>query len=267
MKQFFFRSKKNVQPQPAIDDRQIFFLHIPKTAGISFTTFLCDHFDQAQILKGTFWEVIRKQPISDLGQFRLVTGHIGYEMAFYLNNPFIVTIFRHPVDRLCSVYEYLNQVFDLDPNKVHPDPDIDVLIQLWKVVVRRPFNQFLDSVEGPAVAALLRNPQARQLAQATPYVLSDLSDEQIFRLAKPRFDKIDVVGYTERFADTVAMTCRKTGWELPPDFDRYNQNITEKRHVRDTIDKATRKRIELMSEVDMELYHLSKKRLLNDLRQ
>ena len=139
----------------------------------------------------------------------------------------------------------------VDPNKVHPDPDIDVLIQLWKVVVRRPFNQFLDSVEGPAVAALLRNPQARQLAQATPYVLSDLSDEQIFRLAKPRFDKIDVVGHTESFAETVAMTCRKTGWELPPDFDRYNQNITEKRPVRDTIDKATRKRIELMSEVDI----------------
>ncbi|MEK7832847.1 MAG: hypothetical protein AAB401_17280, partial [Acidobacteriota bacterium] len=122
-------------------------------------------------------------------------------------------------------------------------------------------------VEGVSLAALLRNPQARQLAHPTPYLLSDLSDEQLFQLAGPRLKKIDVVGCTEQFADTVAVTCRKAGWELPSDFNRYNHNVTEKRSVRDSLDKAIRKKIELMSAVDMELYHLARKRLLNDLRQ
>lgn len=245
--------------------QQFFFLHIPKTAGTSFSTFLCDHFNPAETLLGGYWETIRKQPISELGKYRLITGHIGYELTFQLTNPFVIAIFRHPVDRLCSVYEYLNQVFDNDPNLGDPDPDINGFIQLWKIAVRRPFAEFLDSTEAPVLAALLRNPQSRQLAQSTPYLLSDFSDEQIFQLAEPRLKKIDVVGTVENFADVVTVTCKKAGWPLPADLTRFNQNITEKRSVRDMLDPSLRKKIELLAAVDMELYQLAKNRLLNDL--
>ncbi len=247
--------------------QQFFFLHIPKTAGMSFTTFLCDHFNPAETLVGGYWETIRKQPISELEKYRLITGHIGYELTFQLTNPFVIAIFRHPVDRLCSVYEYLNQVFDNDPNFSDPDPDINAFIQLWKIAVRRPFAEFLDSTEAPVLAALLRNPQSRQLAQSTPYLLSDLTDEQIFQLAEPRLKKIDVVGTVENFADVVAVTCKKAGWQLPPDLSRFSQNITEKRSVRDTLDQSLRKKIETIAAVDMELYQLAKNCLLEDLRQ
>ena len=247
--------------------QQFFFLHIPKTAGMSFTAFLCDQFQQSEILSGAYWETIRKRPLSELEKYRLITGHIGYELAFHLNNPFVVAIFRNPIDRLCSVYEYLNEVFDRDPNMTVEDPDINSFIQLWKVAVRRPFAEFLDSTEAPVVAALLRNPQSRQLAQSTPYQLSDLSDEQIFQLAEPRLKKIDVVGTVENFADTVTATCRKAGWPLPTDLNRYNQNITEKRSVRETLDASLRKKIEQMSAVDLELYSLAKKRLVDDLNR
>jgi hypothetical protein len=245
--------------------RQYFFLHIPKTAGMSFTGFLCERFDQAEILSGAYWETIRKQPMRELGKYHLITGHIGYEICFHLNNPFVIAIFRHPVDRLCSVYEYLNEVFDNDPNAGHPDPDINEFVQLWKVAVRRPLPEFLDSLEAPVIAALLRNPQSRQLAQSTPYLLSDLSDEQIFDLASSRLKKIDVVGTVDDFAKTVALTCQKAGWQLPPDFERFKQNITEKRFVRDALDKPTRKKIEAMSAVDMEIYQLAQARLDRDL--
>ncbi|HQR31918.1 MAG TPA: sulfotransferase family 2 domain-containing protein [Blastocatellia bacterium] len=247
--------------------QQFFFLHIPKTAGMSFTSFLCDHFDPAETLVGEYWETIRKQPMDQLAKYKLITGHIGYELCFHLNNPFVIAIFRHPVDRLCSVYEYLNQVFDNDPKFSVEDPDINAFIQLWKVAVRRPLSEFLDSTEAPVIAALLRNPQSRQLAQSTPYLLSDLSDEQIFQLAQPRFDKIDVVGTVESFADTVAVTCRKAGWEMPADLDRHTKNITEKRSIRESLDPSLRQKIEKLAAVDLEIYHLAKKRLQDDLRQ
>lgn len=247
--------------------QQFFFLHVPKTAGMSFTAFLCDHFDPSETLVGAYWETIRKHPISELSKYRLITGHIGYELTFQLTNPFVIAIFRHPVERLCSVYEYLNQVFENAPDFSDPDPDINAFIQLWKIAVRRPFSEFLESTEAPVLAALLRNPQSRQLAQSTPYLLSDLSDEQIFQLAESRLKKIDVVGTVENFADVVAVTCKQAGWPLPADLTRFNQNITEKRGVRDTLDESVRKKIESLANVDMEIYSLAKKRLFQDLQQ
>ena len=96
-------------------EHQYFFLHIPKTAGKSFEAFICSHFEVDKILLASYWETIRKQPISALANFQLITGHIGYDLAFYLKNPFIFTVLRHPVDRLCSVYEDLKQYFKDNP--------------------------------------------------------------------------------------------------------------------------------------------------------
>ena len=127
-------------------------------------------------------------------------------------------------------------------------------------------SDFLDSTEDPVRAALLENPQARQLAQPTPYLLTDFSEDQLYQLASSRLSKIDIVGSVEHFAETVELTCRKIGWEMPNDLKEYHLNITEKRPVRDSLDSTLRKRIERLSAVDMELYTIAQKRLAKDLR-
>jgi Sulfotransferase family len=247
-------------------EHQFFFLHIPKTAGKSFESFLCSHFEADKILLSSYWETIRKQPISALANFQLITGHIGYDLAFYLKNPFIFTLLRHPVDRLCSVYEYLKQYFRDNPDFTMADPDVNALVQLWKEVVQRPFTDFLESTEDPVRAALLENPQGRQLAQPTPYLLTDFSDDHLYQLASSRLSRIDIVGSVEHFAETVELACRRIGWEVPNDFNQYHLNITEKRPVRDSMDATLHKRIERLSAVDMELYTIAEKRLAEDLR-
>ena len=170
-------------------ERQTFFIHVPKAAGTSFISFLCSHFEEARIVKGAYWESIRKQPIEVLRHFDLIAGHIGYELAFHLRDPFLITVLRDPVDRLCSVYEFLRELYERDPGQTFPDPDVNELVQLWKVVVRRPLEAFLESPEAPVRAALLENPQARQLAQSTPYLLTDLSEEDLRRLALSRLKR------------------------------------------------------------------------------
>ena len=247
-------------------ERQTFFIHVPKAAGTSFISFLCSHFEEARIVKGAYWESIRKQPIEVLRHFDLIAGHIGYELAFHLRDPFLITVLRDPVDRLCSVYEFLRELYERDPGQTFPDPDVNELVQLWKVVVRRPLEAFLESPEAPVRAALLENPQARQLAQSTPYLLTDLSEEDLRRLALSRLKRIDVVGCVEHFGETVELTCRRKGWAPPADLASYRLNITENRPIRENLSPAVRRKIEQLCAVDLELYEAGRARLFEDLR-
>lgn len=196
----------------------------------------------------------------------MITGHIGYDIAFYLRNPFVITILRHPVDRICSLYEFLRELFEKDPEFADPDPDINEFVQLWKIIVRRPFEAFLDSPEAPARAALLDNPQARQLAQPTPYLFTDYSENVLRDLAVSRLNKIDVVGCVEHFAETVELTCRKRSWPIPEDMGRYHKNLTHNRSVRNGLAIPIRKKIERMCRVDMQLYKMACSRIIRDLR-
>ncbi|MDX2029202.1 MAG: sulfotransferase family 2 domain-containing protein [Blastocatellia bacterium] len=248
------------------EERQTFFIHIPKAAGTSFMSFLCSHFEEEQILRDAYWESVRKQPIRNLDRYRLISGHTGYELVFHLKNPFIVTVMREPIDRLCSVYEFLKELFERTPEVSHPDPDVAALFQLWKAVMERPFEAFLESPEEPVRAALLENPQARQFAQSTPYLLTDFSDDLLRQLAISRLATIDVVGCVEHFAETVDLTCRRKGWAPPEDLRNYYLNVTENRPVRDGLDATVRKKIERLCAVDLELYEIARARLFDDLR-
>ncbi|HEU0185543.1 MAG TPA: hypothetical protein VFS27_09525 [Blastocatellia bacterium] len=247
-------------------DRQYFFIHIPKAAGTSFTSFLASYFARDEILSDARWETIRKQPIDALAKFRLIAGHVGYDLAFYLKEPLILTVLRNPIDQLCSQYEYLRQLFEDKPTISHPDPDVQAVTQLWKAVAQRPFPDFLDSLEGPVRAAMLENPQARQLAQPTPYLLTDFSQDHLYQLASSRLSQIEIVGCSEHFAETVELTCRKTGWAMPQDLSQYRLNPTRKQPVRDSLDSSLRKKIERLTAVDMELYMMARERLFSDLR-
>lgn len=197
--------------------------------------------------------------------YRLVTGHFGFDLTFHLEQPFTITLLRHPVDRLCSVYEFLRESFERNPGATDPDPDINALVQLWKVAVSRPIEAFLDSPEAPVRAALLQNPQARQLAQATPYLLTDLSDDLLRRIAEARLRSIDIAGCTDQFADTVMLTSLRLGWPPPQDLTNLRLNQTTHCPVRHHLTPSVTKRIEALASIDMELYEIARSKLAVDL--
>jgi len=49
--------------------RTAVFIHIPKAAGSSFTTFIQGHFPQKLSLVNTYWEILRKQPFTSLSKY------------------------------------------------------------------------------------------------------------------------------------------------------------------------------------------------------
>jgi len=262
----FFSTDHAVSRKP---ERTVVFVHIPKAAGSSFTAFLQTHFPKNVSLVNTYWEILRKQPLVDLSQYRLITGHFGFNLTNALNAPFVITLLRDPVDRACSTYEYLRAYYQKHPAVTFGDPDIAEIARQWKVAVNQPFEHFFES-ELPVVrASVFDNPQARQLALDSPYELTDLSSSLLRQIALSRLPKIDVLGCQEDFDATITVTCQRLGWSLPRSLTcpRTNATPADALVVRRSLSSTLRRKIEHRAEIDMELHALARERLREDHRQ
>lgn len=247
----------------------VVFVHIPKAAGSSFTAFLQSHFPKNVSLVNTYWEVLRKQPLVHLSQYRLITGHFGFNLTNALDAPFVITLLRDPVDRACSTYEYLRAYYQQNPPVTFGDPDIDEIARQWRVAVNQPFEHFFES-ELPVVrASVFDNPQARQFALDSPYELTDLSSSLLRQIALSRLPKFDVVGCQEAFEASLTVTCRRLGWSLPNSltYPRTNATPAESLVVRRSLSPTLRRKIEHRAEIDMELHALAMEQLREDHRQ
>ena len=94
-----------------------YFLHIPKTAGTSFTNFLDSYFPPERIYGPKLWCQLLEDPRHiDWSKYDLIRGHFGYGMHRYLpKDTSIVTLLRNPVERTISLHHHVMS----DTNVVH----------------------------------------------------------------------------------------------------------------------------------------------------
>lgn len=91
-----------------------YFLHIPKTAGTSFTFFLKKFFNQDEIypLKAKYEldknKEIRETFNVDFANYHLIHGHFTYAIVKYLPpETNVITMLRDPVERCLSHYHHV----------------------------------------------------------------------------------------------------------------------------------------------------------------
>lgn len=90
----------------------ICFVHIPKTAGVSIReTLLRAALDAGITREEVFdWRLVpdlawtRMRTMNGTQAYRLVMAHMSFSHAQRFHNPYIVTILRHPIERLLSSY-------------------------------------------------------------------------------------------------------------------------------------------------------------------
>jgi hypothetical protein len=232
-----------------MDKKLFFFLHIHKTAGTSFRSWLtqqfpnktlldahrCHRFDQ--IKATTNWESIR-----------LVWGHLGYATVNELpEKPFLMTFFRDPVDRVLSHYDHIRN----DPITV----SFDMLDRMPLPEILEKHGAFFSNLQ-------TRNIAQRQLSRAfylehDPPFLHQHKNQ--LELAKQRLqDEFDFIGFTEKYDFSLKRLCAITGWSPTV----YHQNVSTNRRKQNDYPASVIDKIIELNQDDIALYEYAKELVL-----
>jgi len=201
------------------DHDQLYFLHIPKTAGISFKTLLASHFEPDRVFPSYFIDDVVVTSPEKLANYQLLAGHFLYSFHLLLPRmPLYLTLLRDPIERSLSQYAHVKR----DPHhSLHKKARLQSLLEFIYDPATRPL------VENFQTHYLTLNVDPRQIAlTSTPDELphlrtqkmletmrpSDLSDFELLELAKSRLNACAFVGLTERFNDSLALLSYIFGW-------------------------------------------------------
>lgn len=244
---------------------QVYFLHIPKTAGSSLQEVIASQFpangrapisNMQQLAK-----LVRAGEHDKLAQYPLLMGHFGHTLLQYLpETPRVITFLRDPIARTISRFNHFLSR-EHGPEGIgqfyRPDITLDEFIELdWPRRLLTNFqtrNLSLDykledtfhDLEGRPIAPS----QSRLLSQTE----SSLPDDVLLKRASTRLDEFAFVGVTDRFEESVAAMCTIFSWETPMQLPKKNKSqpgaLTPA-----AISSSTRKKIEAITELDAELY-------------
>lgn len=239
--------------QPLLDDEQVYFLHIEKTAGLSLTSFLDNQFP-ANTIYQHHYRHIPSLPREQMAEYRLIRGHYTYALHTLLpRKPRYITMLRDPIARVISHYQHALR----DPS-----------YYLYNHVHSKDLS-LLDFVLDPTTHHVASNWQTRcvaldtdlgNLAQQCPEEIFDqcidsvattLPNDEILEIAKQHLDEFMFVGITERFEESLAILTYLLG-SAPAYAPRIN--VAPKTLSQTEAPLETRKVIAEHNQLDLALY-------------
>jgi hypothetical protein len=184
------------------------FVHIPKTAGQTLSTFFYRNYPRRQIVHldilgfpsvlnpRPFDEYMQTIPLETRSGARVIWGHLPYGVHRHIPRPCAyITVLREPIDRVISGYKYIRT----NPRHVLHDRIVGENVGLEEYV-----ESGMDSVYA-------ENLQTLQLSgrQFEPL------DRDALSQAKRNLEGFLLVGLTERFEETVALLQRTLRLRVP----------------------------------------------------
>jgi len=240
------------------DNEVLYFLHIPKTGGTTFTAILDYYFDNNRICPDQVWSEFNNGQ-KDFSPYKLIRGHFGYGLHRILDKNLVyVTMIRNPKNRIISHYDHIkyrpignhwvNDYFILENETL-----LEVLENPKKKTI------FLD-LQTRELALDLSEETFRETILKYPNYLHAISSfefdyENLLKIAKYRLSQFTYFGLTERFDDSLFLLYYTFGWKpMKINYKLQITGITNKEQLSDETDAALQNCIHY----DSELYDFAK---------
>jgi hypothetical protein len=230
-------------------------LHLPKTAGMALNDVILATYGASdwtrkhdgRLVNGVYYpragieepfvpdESLR--PILSSRDVRAVVGHFSFGLHEFVERPCqYVTLLRHPVDRVVSLYYHIKTFNNTD---------------LHGEVVRRNMSleQFVRGVEYREID----NGQVRRISGLDrPF---GKCDQAMVETALGNItDRIAVAGLTERYVESVVLMKHSLKWPAVPNLK--HKNVNKQRPRDEAVPESTYSLIVERNSYDMELYRL-----------
>jgi len=242
------------------DQGLLYYLHIPKTAGTTFTAILDRQFSAEHICPAQLWHELLRIPPERLRQYRLLRGHFYYCVRALLPpGTRMVTLLRDPVERSLSHYSHIlrepghylhDRALALGSleNFLH-DHETRTMIENFQV---RSIGLDLDPVAMASAldADSLNHLMLERLVETA--MPAGIADDELLKRAKDRLETFAFVGLAERMQEALAVLAHTFDWVMPTAYP--NLNVSSNRLRREAIPMQTLDLIREYTQLDSELY-------------
>jgi hypothetical protein len=240
------------------DCAHVFFMHVPKTGGVSLSAFLGGMFSAEDICPAPTGDGRWRHNPQDVAGFRFFTGHFDVDFIDALDPAgFKMTILRNPRDRIVSVYDFWRSV---SPEWSARLSDIDEDAPSYAKSV--DFSTFLASDKYWVVEGI-SNSMARQLLGAQYVRIAD-NESKAARAAFDRLLTFDWFTTTESLSEDFASLASLFGAAGPDPSQTvlnktYLSSAQENRVpvAKTTPTRAELRRIDRSNRIDAELYRMA----------
>jgi GT2 family glycosyltransferase len=275
------RLRESPQTQKAegflAEDDVLFFLHIPKTGGLSLISLLDAEYEFDEILplhSAPSPELFEIYDIEQLKKFRFIRGHFSFgalDSRIYqhiVQNPISITLLREPVSRLISNYRHFirNPKLEVHPHEIfvgeYTADELQVDTEQMRLYREAKDISLMEFICDPRFFRTVYNQQTRLILGAIrgfPQSLDDpsaLSEETLLQLAKDRLKQFAFIGLTERFWESLQLltyTFRREPFQEIPRL-----NVSPEIEL-EPIPKATLEAFMERNRLDDELYRFAER--------
>ena len=231
----------------AITEKQLCFIHIPKTAGSTLTYLMRRVYGHHDVYPHNFMEPMVTLTQEQRDSFHYIGAHMRPNVRDYLSNdPAFITFLRDPVQRVISHYRHAKL---LESSPYGPVVKQDMTLEAFLHDEAHRFRVDNHQTVYLGVDLLLEN-------QPSDYNPFPIVTDAIFEKAKQNLDRFLLVGLQDRFEESLNLLCRLLGW---PSYRQNNKiNVTPGRIEDELIPTELIEEIRQRNTYDMALYEHGK---------